>query len=75
MRRSPATLFAALLLAGCAAVPVAEATAQALTLAPLPESVPSDLPRNARPLQPGVLSLRPWTHLSDHAPLVAGIAW
>ena len=31
--------------------------------------------RNARALQPGVLSLRPWTHLSDHAPLVAGIAW
>ena len=50
MRRSPATLFAALLLAGCAAVPVAEAAAQALTLAPLPQSVPSDLPRNARPL-------------------------
>lgn len=31
--------------------------------------------RDARPLQPGVLSLRPWTHLSDHAPLVAGVAW
>lgn len=31
--------------------------------------------RNARALQPGVLSLRPWTHLSDHAPLVTGIAW
>jgi aminopeptidase N len=41
---------AALLLAGSAAVPVAEAVAQALTLAPLPESVPSDLPRQARPL-------------------------
>ena len=31
--------------------------------------------RNARPLQPGVLSLRPWTHLSEHAPLVTGVAW
>lgn len=31
--------------------------------------------RAARALQPGVLSLRPWTHLSDHAPLVSGVAW
>jgi endonuclease/exonuclease/phosphatase family metal-dependent hydrolase len=31
--------------------------------------------RNARALQPGVLSLQPWTHLSDHAPLVAGVSW
>ena len=31
--------------------------------------------RDAGALQPGVLSLRPWTHLSDHAPLVSGIAW
>lgn len=31
--------------------------------------------RNARALKPGVLSLRPWSHLSDHAPLVAGVAW
>ena len=31
--------------------------------------------RNARPEQPRVLSLRPWSHLSDHAPLHARIAW
>jgi endonuclease/exonuclease/phosphatase family metal-dependent hydrolase len=29
--------------------------------------------RNARAHQPRVLSARPWSHLSDHAPLLAGI--
>jgi aminopeptidase N len=40
---------AALLLAGSATVFPAAATAPALTTAPLPESIPSDLPRIARP--------------------------
>ena len=31
--------------------------------------------RNARAIAPRVLSLRPWTHLSDHAPLHARITW
>ena len=31
--------------------------------------------RNAEALEPRVLSLRPWTHLSDHAPLHARVAW
>lgn len=31
--------------------------------------------RNARALSPQVLSSRPWSHLSDHAPLFAGIEW
>jgi endonuclease/exonuclease/phosphatase family metal-dependent hydrolase len=31
--------------------------------------------RNAAALQPRVLALRPWSHLSDHAPLHARIAW
>jgi aminopeptidase N len=50
LRRSPATLLAALLLAGCATVPAVQAAPAELTFAPLPESVPSDLPRTARPL-------------------------
>ncbi|OYW47278.1 MAG: aminopeptidase [Sphingomonadales bacterium 32-68-7] len=41
--------FAALLLAGCATVP-AGPTTPAQGLAPLPPSIPSDLPRTARPL-------------------------
>lgn len=47
-----ASSAAALLLAGCASVPVAHAPAPAptLPLAPLPESIPSYLPRIARPL-------------------------
>jgi endonuclease/exonuclease/phosphatase family metal-dependent hydrolase len=31
--------------------------------------------RNAEAAEPRVLSLRPWTHLSDHAPLHARIGW
>ena len=31
--------------------------------------------RNMRALEPRVLSLRPWTHLSDHAPLSARVEW
>lgn len=51
---------------------------------PLPKTFPARRPllpldriylRGARALKPGVLSLRPWTHLSDHAPLVSGVAW
>jgi aminopeptidase N len=49
--RSLATFaFAALLLAGCATMPSADAPAPALTTAPLAASVTSDLPRTARPL-------------------------
>jgi len=50
LRPLSATLFASLLLAGCAAVPAVHAAAPALALAPLPGTVPSDLPRIARPL-------------------------
>ena len=31
--------------------------------------------RNARGIEPRVLSARPWSHLSDHAPLLARIEW
>lgn len=31
--------------------------------------------RNLRGVEPRVLSSRPWSHLSDHAPLLAGIEW
>lgn len=31
--------------------------------------------RNCEALQPRVLSLRPWTHLSDHVPLHARVGW
>jgi endonuclease/exonuclease/phosphatase family metal-dependent hydrolase len=31
--------------------------------------------RNVRALEPRVLSSRPWSHLSDHAPLLARIEW
>jgi endonuclease/exonuclease/phosphatase family metal-dependent hydrolase len=31
--------------------------------------------RNVRAGMPTVLSTRPWSHLSDHAPLSAGVAW
>ena len=31
--------------------------------------------RNVRGLEPKVLSARPWSHLSDHAPLFARIEW
>jgi endonuclease/exonuclease/phosphatase family metal-dependent hydrolase len=31
--------------------------------------------RNARASQPQVLSTRPWSHLSDHAPLAAQLQW
>ena len=31
--------------------------------------------RNLRFSEPGVLSMRPWSHLSDHAPLSVGVAW
>jgi endonuclease/exonuclease/phosphatase family metal-dependent hydrolase len=31
--------------------------------------------RNAQALQPHVLAARPWSHLSDHAPLAAGLQW
>jgi endonuclease/exonuclease/phosphatase family metal-dependent hydrolase len=31
--------------------------------------------RNARGVEPRVLSARPWSHLSDHAPLLARIEW
>ena len=48
MKRFAATAFTALLLAGCASTAPPEA--RALATAPLPESVPSDLPRIARPL-------------------------
>ncbi|MGV3554142.1 MAG: M1 family metallopeptidase [Croceibacterium sp.] len=41
--------LAAALLAGCAAVPAPQQAPLAGTLAPLPESVISELPRNARP--------------------------
>lgn len=41
---------AALLFAGCAAVPADSATPANFASAPLPESVTSNLPRNARPL-------------------------
>ena len=54
MKRLAATAFTALLLAGCASVPAmrGDVTSLATTFAgaPLPESVPSDLPRSARPL-------------------------
>jgi len=50
LKRLAATAFTALLLAGCASTPAAEAPGVALTTAPLPESVTSDLPRTARPL-------------------------
>jgi aminopeptidase N len=48
MRIAPISLAAALL-AGCAAVPAPQQAPLAGTLAPLPESVISELPRNARP--------------------------
>jgi len=52
LRRFPAIVFSALLLAGCATIPApaTDAAVPGLTLAPLPETTPSDLPRNARPL-------------------------
>lgn len=58
MKRIAASAFTALLLAGCATVPAPEAlsaspaapTPAALTQTPLPDTVPSDLPRTARPL-------------------------
>ncbi len=50
MRPIFATLPAALLLAGCAAIPAGNAGGPAVSVAPLAESVPSDLPRTARPL-------------------------
>jgi aminopeptidase N len=54
LNRLAATAFTALLLAGCASTPAPEAPsaalAQAFTGAPLPPTVPSDLPRIARPL-------------------------
>jgi endonuclease/exonuclease/phosphatase family metal-dependent hydrolase len=31
--------------------------------------------RNLRFRMPGVLSMRPWSHLSDHAPLTVEVAW
>jgi len=31
--------------------------------------------RNVQARAPTVLSMRPWTHLSDHAPLSVEIAW
>ena len=31
--------------------------------------------RNLRFKMPGVLSVRPWSHLSDHAPLTVEVAW
>ena len=54
MKRLAVTAFTALLLAGCASTSVSNSPAPAATLsfvgAPLPETVPSDLPRVARPL-------------------------
>ncbi|WEK45294.1 MAG: M1 family metallopeptidase [Candidatus Andeanibacterium colombiense] len=50
MRVFPSTLFAALLLAGCASVPQGTASTPAPTAQPLAASVTSDLPRIARPL-------------------------
>ena len=52
MKRLAAAAFTALLLGGCASTttPLTGGSAAALTTAPLPPSVPSDLPRNARPL-------------------------
>ena len=48
MKRLAVSAFTALLLAGSAAAHFTQATA--VTTAPLPESIPSDLPRTARPL-------------------------
>lgn len=31
--------------------------------------------RNVRAVEPEVLSAHPWSHLSDHAPLLAGVEW
>jgi endonuclease/exonuclease/phosphatase family metal-dependent hydrolase len=31
--------------------------------------------RGARGVEPRVLAARPWSHLSDHAPLLARIEW
>ncbi|MBT2135484.1 M1 family metallopeptidase [Croceibacterium sp. LX-88] len=50
MKRTAANVLAALLLAGSTLTSAPVALAQAVTLAPLPESVPSDLPRTARPI-------------------------
>ncbi len=48
MKRLVTTASAAMLLAGCASVPAPQGAA--LSAAPLPEAVPSDLPRVARPI-------------------------
>ena len=50
MKRLAPTALTALLLAGCATVPAPQASGPALTTTPLSETVPSDLPRVARPL-------------------------
>ncbi|HEU4650255.1 MAG TPA: M1 family peptidase, partial [Croceibacterium sp.] len=50
MKHFTATALAGLLLAGCAAASFAQAPAPTLPAGPLAESVPSDLPRVARPL-------------------------
>jgi aminopeptidase N len=50
LKRFAATAFTAMLLAGCAATSAPEGAAPALSTAPLPATVPSDLPRVARPL-------------------------
>lgn len=47
--RSFLPISAAALLAGCAGTPVPDMTASSAPLAPLPTSVTSELPRNARP--------------------------
>ena len=51
MKRLAVATFTALLLAGCASTaPLAEGAVPGLSSAPLAASVPSDLPRSARPL-------------------------
>ncbi|MEO0061784.1 MAG: hypothetical protein RLZZ08_344 [Pseudomonadota bacterium] len=52
MKRIAASALTAVLLAGCATAPIATTTAvpPALTSAPIADTTPSDLPRNARPL-------------------------
>jgi aminopeptidase N len=50
LKRYAVTALTALLLAGCASTSTGEAPGAVLTRSPLAESVPSDLPRVARPL-------------------------
>ena len=50
MKRYAVTALTALLLAGCASTSTPKVSGGVLTTSPLPESVPSDLPRTARPL-------------------------